>query len=341
METLQFVLDIMGGTSDDGDLTPRKGEAWRSIIRVRMLHAVARRRIIVKMKTPATCPVTGEKASSSASASGCPLFSHGEVVSGFESDALPINQEDLAVTLATFSVAPLWCLERFGHRPTAQEREDFMALWRHIGFFMGIREDLLARHFTSYEHGSQFMASVVMDMIPMDLSNAPLPPTIHILKAVSDRPPFPWSFEHRAALTRFLVGDSLGDALGLPSTTRLLAIKLRVSILIENSLIWFGHLYPRTQWNDNRIALLKESLPRMIRFAMGMRRTKFRPRTDELGERGYGLEMEEKTALDPKGAIKIRTRWIWLMVEMLAVVFLTWLLLVTSLCASIWALKRR
>jgi hypothetical protein len=53
-DTLQFVLDVMGCTSDGGDLTPFHGECWKSIIRVRMLHSVVRRRVLLKMKRQAT-----------------------------------------------------------------------------------------------------------------------------------------------------------------------------------------------------------------------------------------------------------------------------------------------
>lgn len=114
LETMQFVLDVMGCTSDGGDLTPLHGECWKSIIRVRMLHSVARRRIMLKMK---------QRASPSAAGPRCPL-------GALEVDGLPINQEDLAATLASFSVAPLWCLGRFGISTTHQQRADWMALWR-------------------------------------------------------------------------------------------------------------------------------------------------------------------------------------------------------------------
>ena len=110
LETLQFILDVMGCTSDGGDLTPLHGESWKSIIRVRMLHAVARRRIMLKMKRRAP-------------ATACPLGAS-------EFDGLPINQEGLAATLASFAVAPLMCLSRFGLSTTHQQRSDWMALWR-------------------------------------------------------------------------------------------------------------------------------------------------------------------------------------------------------------------
>jgi hypothetical protein len=109
LETLQFVFNVMGCTSDEGDLTPLHGESWKSIIRVRMLHAVARRRIMLKMKRGVP-------------AAACPLDAS-------EVDVLPINQEGLSATLAAFAVAPLLCLGRFGFSITYQQRADWMAIW--------------------------------------------------------------------------------------------------------------------------------------------------------------------------------------------------------------------
>jgi ER-bound oxygenase mpaB/B'/Rubber oxygenase, catalytic domain len=116
LETMQFVLDVMGCTSDGGDFTPLHGESWKSVIRVRMLHAITRRRIMLKMK---------RKAPRSAAGLRCPLGAS-------EIDGLPINQEDLAATLASFSVAPLWCLGRFGFLTTRQQCADWMAIWREL-----------------------------------------------------------------------------------------------------------------------------------------------------------------------------------------------------------------
>lgn len=322
----------MGASPDGGDLTPLKGEAWKSTIRVRMLHGVARRRIIAKMAAAAkaVCPVTGQRPS--ITTAGCPIFAPDTVLAGFE--GVPINQEELAATLASFAVAPLWCLERLGHTTTAQQREDFMAIWRHIGFYMGIQEDIILRNFSSYEVGRQFMASVMMDMIPPDLSNAPLPPTLAILRSFADRGPLSLtsSFEYRCNLTRFLTGDTLATALGLPEYTKTGYIRLRYQIFLSNYLCYFGNLYPRQGWNQTHIALMRETLPRLLRFTMGMKRTAFRPKAEEMGESGYNLDTEEKITPDLKKARELRNLWIWLGLEMGVVS----LFLVGIFCVLVW-----
>jgi hypothetical protein len=57
----------------------------------------------------------------------------------------PINQEDLAGTLLTFTVVVFDALERLGVRLTADERAAYMHTWRVIGHFMGIMEEMLPR----------------------------------------------------------------------------------------------------------------------------------------------------------------------------------------------------
>jgi hypothetical protein len=79
LETTQFVLDVMNCVVPSGSPKEKKdshnlfpgGDGWKSTIRVRLLHAVARRRI---------------------------LESGGRKGYNRERDGIPINQEDLAVT---------------------------------------------------------------------------------------------------------------------------------------------------------------------------------------------------------------------------------------------------
>jgi mpaB/rubber oxygenase-like protein len=64
---------------------------------------------------------------------------------------LPINQEDMAGTLMTFSFLVLDGLEKLQVRLTRPEREDFLYLWVSIGRLLGIREDLLPPDMTCAE----------------------------------------------------------------------------------------------------------------------------------------------------------------------------------------------
>lgn len=91
------------------------GEGWASTVRVRLLHGVVRRRIRNKhadqLRQEALDEGLGE-----------------EMV-------VPLNMEEMAATLASFSVAPLWCMERMGllsYGGSEPVREDYLAVWRWV-----------------------------------------------------------------------------------------------------------------------------------------------------------------------------------------------------------------
>jgi hypothetical protein len=266
---------------------------------------------------------------------GCPL-------GALETNGHPINQEDLAATLASFSVVPLWCLGRFGFSTTHQQRADWMALWRTflllpltyslltvlgtIGFYMGIKESILTKHFASYNIGQYFLASVAVDMIPNDLTNAPTPPTLPMLEAIASRGPYGGTFGHQCAWSRWLLGDSLSDAIGLPRTHLFTWITIQLSIFTQNSIMWFGLYYARLGrpgWNEERIDLTRISLPVMVRLMTGMRKVKFRPRAEQPRVKGFHPEFDELDPIDLDAKCAIQMRWMFLLAEMVLIILVS------------------
>lgn len=55
----------------------------------------------------------------------------------------PINQEDLAVTLMTFSISVLDGLHQFNIEVTSEDKDAYIHTWKTIGVLLGINEDLL------------------------------------------------------------------------------------------------------------------------------------------------------------------------------------------------------
>jgi hypothetical protein len=162
-------------------------------------------------------------------------------------------------------------------------------------------------------------------MIPNSLTDTPTPPTVPILEAVSGRGPFGGSYEDQCAWSRWLIGESLSDAVGLPHTHPFTWITMCISIFIQNSGIWFGLYYAwlgRPGWNEARIDLMKISLSRMIRSMMGMRNVRFRPRAEQPWMKGYDPEFDELVPMDLSGEHAIQKRWILLMVEMFSVLLI-------------------
>ena len=112
METTQFVIDCM-----KKDALEVGGPGWKAAIRVRLLHATMRMRIRKKIQ--------------------------GEVKRGNDvpfdeaRDGTPISQEAYSATLTSFATTPLINLVKVGITPSPQECEDYTALWRVIGYYLG------------------------------------------------------------------------------------------------------------------------------------------------------------------------------------------------------------
>ncbi|KAG0229274.1 hypothetical protein BGW42_001668 [Actinomortierella wolfii] len=111
LETGQFVFDVMRSIDY---LKPGSGEAWKSIIQVRFLHSQVR----------------------------CKLSRLSKAHSKFyniEEHGVPINQEDMAATIFSLSTAMWRFMEtRLGVHMSMEDREDYLQVWRYVGYFMGV-----------------------------------------------------------------------------------------------------------------------------------------------------------------------------------------------------------
>jgi hypothetical protein len=107
-EVLQFLVDIM----QRGGLTVGEGRGRRSIQKVRLMHGAVRR-------LAAASP-------------------------GWKQEwNIPVNQEDLLLTLTSFSWVVLHGLEKLGVTVSQADQEAYLHCWLVVGYMLGIREDLL------------------------------------------------------------------------------------------------------------------------------------------------------------------------------------------------------
>jgi hypothetical protein len=113
METTQWLVDCMG----DGAMEPG-APGWEATVRVRLLHTTMRLRILEKSRRE--------------------VDTKGFSVYNYKTDGTPISQEDLIAVITAFAAAPLICLQKIGLSPLPQECEDFTALWRVIGYYLGM-----------------------------------------------------------------------------------------------------------------------------------------------------------------------------------------------------------
>lgn len=200
IETAQMVLDVMspGGMEIDGP-------GYKTVRRVRLMHAGVRHLILHDPRVARGSDGTGPR---------------------WDPDwGVPINQEDLAGTLTTFSWSVLTGLRLVGVPVTADQEEAYLHAWNVVGAMMGVREELIAkdardaddlatairrRHWKASPEGRE-MTRALLDML--DTSGP--------ARLVPGFGP---------AMIRHFVGDDLARHLGVPETSRTAAIVRRLSI---------------------------------------------------------------------------------------------------------------
>ncbi|KAL3899422.1 MAG: hypothetical protein SGPRY_012642 [Prymnesium sp.] len=192
----------------DGSLLPHAA-GWRAVLTVRALHARVRQRLLRSADWK-------------------------KEVSG-----VPVNQEDMAVTLLAFSLnVIIGCEIILGVKLPADTQQAYLHLWRYIGWLMGVDDD--CNPCRSMDEARAWLQSITMHILEPDelsirlahhmlrapaeyrrereggnttsgaMADAGLPQESAMGKRAYN------SYVIRAQFTRILVGDALGDALQLP-----------------------------------------------------------------------------------------------------------------------------
>ena len=180
-ETMQHILQC---TRTLEGIKPG-GEGWASSIRVRLLHAAVRQRII---KLAEQRP------------------------SYFKLDewGIPINDLDQIATIGTFSSTLIWLsLPRQGIYLRQQEIEDYLALWRYIAYLMGTPDERLS---TLAKAKANMESLLYYEVNPSEMSKTM---ANNIIYALKEEPPTYVSADMLTASARWLNGNELADRLGL------------------------------------------------------------------------------------------------------------------------------
>ncbi|KAF2792789.1 hypothetical protein K505DRAFT_307059 [Melanomma pulvis-pyrius CBS 109.77] len=181
-ETTQHILQC---TKSLESLQPG-GAGHVSSIRVRLLHAAVRQRII---KLAAQRP------------------SYYNIVEW----GIPVNDMDQIATIGTFCATLIWIsFPRQGIFLREREKEDYVALWRYIGYLLGTPTE----HFKTAAKAKAVMESLLFNEVhPSDMSKVLANNIIHALEG---QPPTYASPDMLIASARWLNGNDLADSLGLP-----------------------------------------------------------------------------------------------------------------------------
>ncbi|KFA47808.1 hypothetical protein S40293_09041 [Stachybotrys chartarum IBT 40293] len=181
MATFQLILQV----SESIEALQPGGSGHSTAVRVRLLHSSVRNRI---MKLAKEKPDYFD------------LATYGP----------PANHLDSIHSIATFAANHMWLqLPQMGVFPTDQDKADYIALWRYVGYLLGTPDE----YFASVAKAKATMES----MLAHELR---LTPTSHIvchnfLEFLTDLPPFNVSADFIAAGSRKLNGDQFCDDLGM------------------------------------------------------------------------------------------------------------------------------
>ncbi|MBL8950368.1 MAG: DUF2236 domain-containing protein [Myxococcaceae bacterium] len=176
-ETAQFLFDVCDvGAFEAG------GRAVASTLKVRLMHAAIRHLIAQHPQ-------------------------------GWDAAALgvPVNQEDLAGTLMTFSVVILDALPKLGVQLTDAEAEAWLHLWQVTGHLLGVRPELVPRDVAD---GVQLMELIRARQWARSDDGVVLGRAL--VELMQEALPGPLVDGLPVALIRRLAGDHAADLLGLP-----------------------------------------------------------------------------------------------------------------------------
>ncbi|KAE8387164.1 hypothetical protein BDV23DRAFT_161863 [Aspergillus alliaceus] len=185
LETLQHVLQV----SLSLDSIKPGGNGHVSSVRVRLLHASVRRRLL-------------------SLASRRPDY---YIVEKF---GIPISDLDCIATISTFSSSVVFVgLPRQGIFLRNQEIDDYIALWRLVAYYMGTPTETFM---TTARARAMMESLAVSELDPTDTGKILAQ---NIILGLENTAPTYASKEYLEAMARKLNGDELSDRLGLPRPT--------------------------------------------------------------------------------------------------------------------------
>lgn len=181
METFQWLIQI---THELSSIQPG-GEGHASTIRVRLLQASVRQRILKLVQTR-------------------PEYFNAEKY------GVPVNNLDSVHSICVFCCNPMWFqLPKMGIAPKKQEIADYIALFRYVAYLLATP----TQYFETPEKAKAVMESMYLNELePSEISKIV---GHNFVKCLEDLPPFNISRDFMEAGSRWINGDALCDALDL------------------------------------------------------------------------------------------------------------------------------
>lgn len=230
-ETTQHILEC---TKSLESIKPG-GAGFASSLRVRLLHAAVRQRIMKLEKSrPGYYDV--------------------------QKYGVPINDLDCIATIGTFSATIIWLsLPRQGIWLRQQEIVDYIALWRLIAHYTGTPTE----PFETPEKAKTTMESLLMNEINPSETSKIL--AANVIRSLEAQPP---AFASRSMLevnARWLNGNDLCDALALGRPSPYYWTLMAGQCIFFMSLCYF---YRSVPWLDRKKIKVRDSLMRAFRSSV-------------------------------------------------------------------------
>lgn len=209
-ETTQHILQC---TKSLDSLRPG-GAGWASSIRVRLLHAAVRQRIVKLAKQR-------------------PNYFN------LQEWGVPVNDLDQMATIGTFCATLIWVsFPRQGIFLREQEKKDYVALWRYIGYIMGTPHE----YFETTEKAKALMESLLYNEVnPSEMSRIL---SNNIINCLEGQPPTYVSPDMLIASARWLNGTELADALGLPRVSWYYSLLMGGQCIFFMGVCYFYRVFP-------------------------------------------------------------------------------------------------
>lgn len=124
------------------------------------------------------------------------------------SNGEPINQQDMAGTLQSFSTLILQGLEQLNIQLSQDEKEGYYHIWHVVGHIIGLREELNPKN---YQDGFELGKAILKDQMAASSEGVELTKAVYQFMEHT----LPGNFLNHVpeAMIRFLAGDEVADAL--------------------------------------------------------------------------------------------------------------------------------
>jgi hypothetical protein len=185
LETSQFLLDVM----TPGSLTDPDGNGIRTAQKIRLVHAAVRDLIEDWAE---------------------------QHRARWDADwGTPLNQEDLAGTLMTFSWITVDALKKVGVELGEEDAAAYLHVWNVIGHLLGIDDDLLPADMGDAEHLTRTIQ--VRQWAPSEAGRAMAAALVRLMQRLI---PGRLNDGLPVAMIRYLIGDEPAEMLGLEPSRR-------------------------------------------------------------------------------------------------------------------------